>query len=108
VKLGTVKNALTGLRREGLIEDTGEQLGQAREVRLTDAGQRRISYYLELRGQRHYRHYPHRHDDGDDAVASAAREDEELLRTGRIQSERQVLELAREHSLNGYHREREE
>jgi hypothetical protein len=45
---------------------------------------------------------------GDDAVARAARDDEELLRTGRIQSERQVFELAREHSLNGHHSEWEE
>jgi hypothetical protein len=51
VKLGSVKNALTGLRRKGLIEDTGEQRGQAREVRLTEAGEQRISAYLDLRKQ---------------------------------------------------------
>ena len=107
-KLGSVKNALTGLRREGLIEDTGGQRGQAREVRLSDAGEQRISDYLDLRGQRHHRHRAYGGGDGNDAVEETAREDEELLRTGRIQSERQVFELAREHSLNGYHREREE
>ena len=90
VKLGSVKNALTGLRREGLIEDTGNQHGQAREVRLTDAGEQRISDYLDLHGQRHHRHYPHRHDDGDDTIAQAAWEDEELLRTGRNPSEKAV------------------
>jgi len=46
LKLGSVKNALTGLRREGLIEDTGKQHGQAREVRLTEAGKQRISDFL--------------------------------------------------------------
>jgi DNA-binding MarR family transcriptional regulator len=91
VKLGSVKNTLTGLRREGLIEDTGQQQGQAREVRLTDAGEQRISDYLDVRAQRHHRHCAYRGNDDDDAVARAAREDEELLRTGCIQSERQVL-----------------
>jgi hypothetical protein len=36
--LGTVKNELTGLRKRGLVEYTGEVEGQARQVRLTDAG----------------------------------------------------------------------
>jgi len=92
VKLGSVKNALTGLRRKGLIEDTWERRGQAREVRLTEAGEQRISDYLDLHGQRH-RHYPHRHDDGDDTIARAAWEDEELLRTGRNQSEKAVMNM---------------
>jgi DNA-binding MarR family transcriptional regulator len=101
LKLGSVKNALTGLRREGLIDDTGKQHGQSREVRLTEAGEQRISDYLDLHGQRHHCNYPHRHNDSDDAMARAAWKDEELMRTERIQSERQVFELAREHSLNG-------
>jgi hypothetical protein len=36
-------------------------------------------------------------------IIQIIREDEELLRTGRIQSERQVFELTREHSMNGHH-----
>jgi hypothetical protein len=36
--LGTVKNQLTGLRNDGLVQYTGEVQGQAREVRLTEDG----------------------------------------------------------------------
>jgi DNA-binding IclR family transcriptional regulator len=87
---GTVRNCLTRLRKRGDVEDTDQVKGRARQVRLSSSSS--SSY----RGS------------DDDAVARTAREDEELLRTGRIQSERQVFELARENSMNGYHPEREE
>jgi DNA-binding transcriptional ArsR family regulator len=35
VERQTVKNALSGLRRQGMIEDTGKKQGQSRQVRLT-------------------------------------------------------------------------
>lgn len=57
LKLGTVKNALTRLRREGLAEDTGNTDGQSREVRLTVVGEA-SSPSLPRRG-----------DDSDDTVA---------------------------------------
>jgi AAA domain len=86
--VGTVGNCLTRLRRRGDVEETGEVKGRARQVRLSSSSS--SSY---------------RGSDDDDAVARVAREDEELLRTGRIQSERQVFELAREYSTNGRHQE---
>jgi 5S rRNA maturation endonuclease (ribonuclease M5) len=86
--VGTVGNCLTRLRKRGEVEDTGQVKGRARQVRLSSSSS--SSY---------------KGNDDDDAVARASREDEELLRTGRIQSERQVFELAREHSMNGYHPE---
>jgi hypothetical protein len=89
--VGTVGNCLTRLRKRGEVEDTGQVKGRARQVRLSSSSS--SSY---------------KGNDDDEAVARASREDEELLRTGRIQSERQVFELAREHSMNGYHPEREE
>jgi hypothetical protein len=82
---GTVRNCLTRLRKRGDVVDTEEVKGRARQVRLSSSSS---SY---------------RDSDDDEAGARAAREDEELLRTGRIQSERQVFELAREHSINGHH-----
>ena len=36
----SVKNTVSQLRREGLVEDTGELKGQSRRVRLTNAGSR--------------------------------------------------------------------
>jgi hypothetical protein len=83
--LGTVQNCLTRIRKRGEVEDTGQVKGRARQVRLSSSAS--SSY----RGS------------DDDAVARVAREDEELRRTDHIQSERQVFELAREHSMNGYH-----
>jgi len=88
---GTVQNCLTRLRKRGDVEDTDQVKGRARQVRLSSSPSS-----------------PYRGSDDDDAVATAAQEDEELLRTGRIQSERQVFELAREYSMNGYHSERGE
>jgi hypothetical protein len=38
IPLGTVKNELTRLRKRGLVEDTGESRGQARQVCLTEDG----------------------------------------------------------------------
>ena len=35
VQRQTIKNALSGLRRQGKIEDTGKKQGQSRQVRLT-------------------------------------------------------------------------
>jgi hypothetical protein len=88
----TVQNCLTRLRKRGDVEDTGHQVkGRARQVRLSSSSS--SSYWGS---------------DDDDAVERAAREEEELLRTSRIPSERQVFDLAREHSMNGYHPEREE
>jgi hypothetical protein len=84
--LGTVGNCLTRLRKRGEIEDSGQVKGRARQVSLSS------SLSSSYRGS-----------DNDDALAGVAREDEELLRTDRIQSERQVFELAREHSMNGHH-----
>jgi len=83
---GTVGNCLTRLRRRGDVEDTDQVKGRARQVRLSSSSS--SSY---------------RGSDDDEAGARATREDEELLRTGCIQSERQVFELAREHSENGRH-----
>jgi hypothetical protein len=37
---GSVKNEVSLLRREGLVEDTGERDGQAQQVRLTESGRR--------------------------------------------------------------------
>jgi len=84
--VGTVGNCLTRLRRRGEVEDTSQVKGRARQVRLSSSSS------SSCRGS-----------DDDDAVARVAREVEELLRTGRIQSERQVFELVREYSVNGYH-----
>jgi DNA-binding MarR family transcriptional regulator len=36
----SVKNEVSRLRREGLVEDTGVREGQAQQVRLTDSGRR--------------------------------------------------------------------
>jgi hypothetical protein len=65
VAIGTVKNSLTGLRRKGLAENTGERRGNAEQVRITEAGERRTR---ELTGtsepsspSQHYRE-----NDGDD------------------------------------------
>jgi AAA domain len=88
---GTVRNCLTRLRKRGDVEYTDQVQGRARQVRLSSSSS--SSY---------------RGSDNDDAVESAAREDEALLRTGRIQSERQVFEMGREHLKNSYHPEREE
>jgi 5S rRNA maturation endonuclease (ribonuclease M5) len=81
--VGTVGNCLTRLRKRGEVEDTGQVKGRARQVRLSSSSSS-----------------SDRDNDDDDAVERAAREDEELLRTGLIQSERQVFELVREHSMN--------
>jgi AAA domain len=90
--IGSVGNCLTRLRKRGDVEDTGQVKGRARQVRLSSSSS---STY--------------RGSDDNDAVERAAREDEELLRTGRIQSEIQVFELAHEHLMNSYHHpEREE
>jgi hypothetical protein len=76
--VGTVQNCLTRLRNGGDVEYTGQVKGRARQVRLSSSSS--SSY----RGS-------------DDAVARVAREDEEMQRTGVIQSERQVFEMAREY-----------
>jgi hypothetical protein len=89
--VGTVQNCLTRLRKRGDVEETGQVKGRARQVRLSSSPSS-----------------PYRGSDDDDAVARVAREDEDLLRSGRIQSERQVFKLAREHAMNGYHPDREE
>ena len=48
--VGTVGNALTGLKRRGLVEVTGERRGNAREVRLSEEGERYVREYLNARG----------------------------------------------------------
>jgi hypothetical protein len=67
VQLKTVKNVLTGLRKQGVVESTGETEGQAEQVRLSVP---RPDVYRD--GTR----------DTDDSA---------------IQNESQVFELAREH-----------
>ncbi len=42
--LGTVQNAITKLKKQGVVEPTGEKRGNAQEVRLTDAGASSPSY----------------------------------------------------------------
>jgi hypothetical protein len=73
----TVKNVLTGLRKQEVVEPTGEVENRTQQVRLC------VPASLSL----------YRDGDGDDSE---------------IQSQREVFELACEHSMNGYHREREE
>ena len=77
--MGTVKNCLTRLKKCGQVKYTGEIKGRARQVGLASSSSR--SLY---------------DDDDDESRDRAAREDEELARTGIIQSERQVFELAYE------------
>jgi len=82
--IGTVKNCLTRLRQRGDVENTDQVKGRAHQVRISSSSS-----------------FSYKGSDDDDAAKRIAREDEELLRTGRIQSERQVFELAHEHSANG-------
>ncbi len=76
--LKTVKNALTGLRKQEVVEPTGEVENRTEQVRLS------VPASLSL----------YRDGDGDD---SDPLDEDEMCRTGVIQSERQVFELAREH-----------
>jgi hypothetical protein len=71
----TVKNTLTGLRKQSVVEATGESEGRMEQVRLS------VPASLSL------------HRDGDD---SDSLDEEEMCRTDVIQSERQVFEMARE------------
>jgi DNA-binding transcriptional ArsR family regulator len=48
--LGTVGNALTRLKRRGLVEETGERRGNAREVRLSEDGEEYVREHIEVRG----------------------------------------------------------
>lgn len=66
LKLGTVKNVLTRLRREGLVEDSGNTDGQSREVRPTAAGEARTRSYPDTRGAVSSLLLPPRDDDSDD------------------------------------------
>lgn len=78
--VGTVKNYLTRLKKRGQVEYTGEVKGRAQQVRLASSSSR-----------------PLYDGDDDDGRDRAEREDEEFARTGIIQSERQVFELAHKH-----------
>jgi DNA-binding transcriptional ArsR family regulator len=49
VVLGTIQNALTALKKRGLVEATGERRSNAWEVRTTDEGKRYVHEYLESR-----------------------------------------------------------
>ena len=46
VEFSTVKNNITKLRKDGLVQDTGEIEGQAREIELTEAGRKYVEDYL--------------------------------------------------------------
>ncbi len=66
VATGTVQNALTGLKRSGLVEPTGEPKGKAREVRLTEEGKRYLSEYLSGHHTASSSSPTHKEDDDDD------------------------------------------
>ena len=111
LKLGSVKNTLTRLRREGLVEETGETEGQAREVCLTDAGERRVRSYLDGRGKASSPSFPPRGDDGDDAANNATNGSERRLtaeeaeRVKRLIAEDMKPDLARREVLGARERE---
>jgi hypothetical protein len=106
LKLGTVKNTLTGLRREGLVEDTGETEGQARKVGLTDAGERRVRGYLDGRGKVSSPSLPLSDDDGDDTADSSTNgsrrpTEVEARKVQRLIHEGTSPEIARREVLGG-------
>ena len=65
--IGTVRNALSGLRRRGLVEDTGERQGRSQQVRLTSAGERHVAEYLNERATTSSSSSSYRGSDDDDA-----------------------------------------
>lgn len=99
LRLGTVKNTLTGLRREGLVGDTGETEGQAREVGLTDAGERRVRGYLDGRAKVSSLSLPLSDGDSDDTAEGSTNGSrlsaEEAERVKRFINEGMSPELAR-------------
>jgi DNA-binding transcriptional ArsR family regulator len=67
VKMPTVENSISKLRKDGLVRDTGNREGQSREIEFTDAGRNYVQEYLKrARPKLHHGHEPLREceDDG--------------------------------------------
>src|SRR5829696_6496979 len=76
VEFATVKNNITKLRKDGLVQDTGEIEGQAREIELTEAGRKYVDDYLSHHAatKRHSITPPIGDRDRDDASEESGRE----------------------------------
>lgn len=86
--LKTVSNTLTGLRKQGIAEATGEKDGRAEQVRfIVPASQPSRNGTWDAG-----RTKEHKAD-----ITRIVREGELMRRTGIIQSERQVFEMVREY-----------
>src|SRR5215212_5074618 len=76
VEFATVRNTISQLRKDGLVQDSGKKEGQQREIELTEAGRKYVEDYLSRHAakKRHGITPPIGDRDHDDASEESGRE----------------------------------